>query len=262
MTGRLLPDSLTMFRRSLIHVVRYPSMTVLLIGQPVLILLLFVYVFGGAMGPGVAGGTRAAYLGYVVPGMLLFTVATLAMSTSISVAMDQTEGFIDRLRTMPIARPAILAGHVGTAFVQTYAALALMLAVAFALGYRSSAGPWQWLVLVALLGVAVAALTWLCVALGLAADSVETASNTPMLLMVLPFVSSSFVPTASMPDALRMVAEHQPFTPLNEATRGLLEGTWPTGHIVTSLLWCVGIGLLSFGWALRLFRGHAARRAR
>ena len=247
-------DSVTMLRRSLKHMLRYPSLTLMLIGQPLLFLLLFVYVFGGTMGAGLpGGGGRDAYLAYVSPAILIMTVASVALSTAIYVAKDATEGIIDRFRTMPIARSSVLTGHVLGALAQTALAVAVVLVVAVLLGYRPGAGAAGWLGAVGILTLLAIALTWLCVALGLAAGSVETASNTPMFLMILPFISSAFVPTDSMPAGLAWVAEHQPFTPIIETLRACLAGSDPGSDGWWAVGWCVLISGLCFWWAGRLF---------
>ncbi len=257
MTSTLVRDSRTMLRRNLLHARRYPSLTLLLLGQPVLFLLLFVYVFGGTMGaglPGVpVGGGREAYLAYLVPGILIMTVASVALGTAIAVATDMTGGILARFRTMDVAPTAVLTGHVVGALLRTGFALAVVVALAVLLGYRPAAGVSGWLAVVGLLGLLGLALTWVTVGLGLAADSVETASNTPMFLVLLPFVSSGFVPTDAMPAGLRQVAEHQPFTPVIETLRALTTGTPVGGDAAWAVGWCVLIALLGYGWSRRLF---------
>jgi len=248
-------DSTTMLRRNLRRLRRYPSLTLLLVGMPIVFLLLFVYVFGGQLG---GNEGRAGYLNYVTPGILLMTVAAAVQGTAIVVAMDMTGGIIDRFRTMAIARSAVLTGHVLASLMQTLLSLAIVLGVAFALGFRASAGPLDWLGAVGLLALFAFALIWLATALGLAAKSVETASNTPMFLTLLPFLGSGFVLLASLPTGLRQFAEYQPFTPATETLRGLLTGT-PIGHnAVWAVAWSVGIAVASFLWAKRLY---ATRRA-
>jgi len=247
-------DSATMLRRNLKHLLRYPSLTVTIVGMPVVFLLLFVYVFGGTMGAGLPGGTgRADYLHYITPTILVMTVASVANSTAILVAKDATEGIIDRFRTMPIARSAPLTGHVLAAMAQTILGVLVILVVAIVLGYRggSSAAGWAGAAgMILLMGVTV---TWLCVALGLASGSVEAASNAPMPLILLPFLSSGFVPTDSMPTGLAWIAEHQPFTPIINALRACLDGRDPGGDAWWAIGWCVLITALCFWWAGRLF---------
>jgi ABC-2 type transport system permease protein len=226
----------------------------MLIGQPVLFLLLFVYVFGGTLGAGLPGGEgRADYLDYISPAILIITVASVALSTAIYVAKDATEGIIDRFRTMPIAKASVLTGHVLAALVQTAIAVAVVLVIAVLLGYRPGATAGEWLGALGVLALLAIALTWLCVALGLAAGSFETASNSPMFLVLLPFVSSAFVPTDSMPAGLAWFAENQPFTPVIDTLRGLLAGRDPGADLWWAIGWCVVITALSYTWARRLF---------
>ncbi|WP_418061476.1 ABC transporter permease [Pimelobacter simplex] len=247
-------DSRTMLRRNLKHMLRYPSLTIMLIAQPVLFLLLFVYVFGGTMGAGLpGGGGRDAYLGYVAPAILVITVSSVALSIAIYAAKDATEGIIDRFRTMPIARSSVLTGLVAAAVVQTAFAVTVVLGLALALGYRPDAGVPGWLGAIGILTLLAIALTWLCVALGLAAGSVETASNTPIFLMIMPFLSSAFVPTDSMSTGLAWVAEHQPFTPVIDTLRAFLDGRDPGSDVAWAIGWCVLVTVLCFAWSHRLF---------
>ena len=248
-------DSATMLRRQLRHLLRYPSMTVLLVGMPVVFLLLFVYVFGGTLGAGLDGlsGGREDYVNYVTPGILVITVAAAAQGTAISVAMDMTEGIIARFRTMAISRASVLTGHVLGTLIQTMLGLALVIAVALLVGFRPSADALDWIATIGVLAMLTFALTWLSVALGMVSKSVETASNLPMPLLLLPFLGSGFVPTDSMPAGLRWFAENQPFTPIMETLRGLLMGT-PIGNSgILAVAWCVAIGLGGYLWAKHLF---------
>ena len=261
MTAYLLTDSTTMLRRSLRRMRRYPSLTFFIAAIPIAMLLLFVYVFGAALGsgivaPGAAAGpdmTRDAYIAYVVPGILLITVAGAAQGTAISVAMDMTAGIIARFRTMSIARASVLGGHVIGSVIQTLLATALVVVVAVVMGFRPTTGPVEWALAVGLIVLVAIAISWLSVALGMSANSVETASNTPFFLVLLPFVSSGFVPADSMPGPLGWFAEHQPFTPMIETLRGLLLGT-PIGDSGwIAIAWCVAISLGGYVWSLRSY---------
>jgi ABC-2 type transport system permease protein len=252
-------DSTTMLRRNLRRLQRYPSMTLLLIGMPIVFLLLFVYVFGGQLSHGLdsplAGGHtgRAGYLNYVTPGILLVTVAAAVQGTAIVVAMDMTGGIIDRFRTMAIARSAVLTGHVLAALVQTILSLAIVFGVAVALGFRPNASPLEWLGALGVLLLFSLALIWLATALGLAAKSVETASNTPMFLTLLPLLGSGFVVLATLPAGLEQFARYQPFTPVTETLRGLLTGTPIGNNGIMAVAWSAGIALLSYLWARHLY---------
>jgi ABC-2 type transport system permease protein len=255
-----LTDSRTMLRRQLKHLLRYPAMTVLLLGMPVIFLLLFVYVFGGQLGAGLihehlAGhGSRSVYLNFVVPGILLMTVAAAANGTSVLVAMDMTGGIVARFRTMSIARASVLAGHVLGSVIQALLGVVIVTGIALALGFRPTASALDWLAALAILILFAGALAWLATALGLAAKSVETASNTPMFLTLLPFLSSGFVLIASLPPGLQQFARYQPFTPVTNSIRGLLfRGGSVAGDVVLAIAWSVGIALASYLWARRLY---------
>jgi ABC-2 type transport system permease protein len=237
-----LRDSSTMLRRNLRHLQRYPGLSLFPILMPVVFLLLFVYVFGGTLGNGItAGGGRGAYINFLTPGMLLFTIAGAAQITAISVAKDMTEGIIARFKTMRIWRPAVLAGHVLGSLMLTLVSLALVISVSFLIGYDSAAGRLRWLAAVGLLVLLALALIWLSVALGLFAKSVETASNIPMFLIILPFLGSGFVPVASMPVGLRWFAQNKPFTPVTDTVRRLLAGQHVGGAGKTAIVSCLAI---------------------
>jgi ABC-2 type transport system permease protein len=167
--------------------------------------------------------------------------------------MDMTQGIIARFRTMSIARSAVLAGHVLGAVVQTVLATAIVVVVALLLGFRPSTGPVAWLAAAGLLILTATAVSALAAGLGLAANSVETASNTPMFLTLLPFLGSGFVPTATLPGPLQWFADHQPFTPINETLRGLLVGMPIGTSAAIAVAWCLGIAVLGFAWSLRLY---------
>ena len=253
-------DSTTMLRRNLRHMQRYPSLTLMLLGQPILLLLLFVYVFGGTLGDGLGGaGGRAEYVGYVTPAILLITVTTVALGTAINVAMDMTEGIIARFRTMAISKASVLTGHVIGAVIQTVFTLAVVFGVALLIGFAPTAGFGGWLAVVGMLLLLTLALTWMSVALGLAAKSVETASNSPMIFTLLPFIGSGFVPTDSMPAWLGWFAEHQPFTPIIETIRGLLLGTAIGSSGPLAIGWCVLLTGIGYVWSKSLYAKERTR---
>ncbi len=256
-TSYVVRDSVTMLRRNLLHWLRYPSLAIMLVAQPILFLLLFVYVFGGTLGaglPGVSGaGDRGDYLVFITPGILVMAVASVALGTAVEVALDMTGGIIARFRTMDIAKVSVLTGHVLGAVVKTVFATVVTLAFALVLGYRSDAGPGHWLLALALLVLMALAMTWLTVGMGLAADSVETASNTPLFLVMLPFLSSGFVPTDAMPVGLRQFAEHQPFTPMIDSLRALTSGGTVGSDLWLAIAWCVLIAGGGYLWSRRLF---------
>jgi len=248
-------DSTTMLRRNLVHIRRYPSMTLMLVGLPVIFLLLFVYVFGGTLGAGLGGSAagRAGYANYVTPGILLITVASAAQGTAISVAMDMTEGIIARFRTMAIFRPSVLTGHVLGDLIQTMIGLAVVIGVALLVGFRPTASAAEWAAAIGVLVMITFAVIWLAVACGLVTKSVETASNLPAPLILLPFLGSGFVPADSMPTAVSWFAHYQPFTPVIETLRGLLLGTAIGANAILATAWCAAITLASYICAKKLY---------
>jgi len=245
-------DSNTMLRRNLKHMLRYPAMTVMLAGMPVIFLLLFVFVFGGTLGAGL-GGSRSDYLTYVVPGVLLMMIGGAATGTSVSIAMDMTEGIVARFRTMAIARVSLLTGHVLGSIIQTFIGLGIVLGVAVAVGFRTDTSLAGWLGIAGVLAMASFAFTWLAVALGMIAKTVEEASNTPLPLSLLPFLGSGFVPTDTLPTGLRQFAEYQPYTPIMETIRALLAGTPVGNNLAISAAWCAAIALAGYLWAKRSY---------
>jgi len=258
---RPVSDVVTMVRRSLLRAVRYPGLTAFLVLGPLVMLLLFVYVFGGAFGAGVAPGVtpgaegRAAYLHYIAPSLLILTVVGGATSVATSAAMDAAGGIMARFRTMAIAPGSVLSGQVIGFLLQALTALVLVLVAAVAMGYRPGAAPLDWLALLGLFSLLGLALNWLCVAMGLNARSVETASNTPLILMLLPFLGSGFVPVETMPSGVRWFAGYQPFTPIIETTRTLLAGAPVNAATALQAIgWCLVLGIVGYTWARALYR--------
>ena len=256
-----LVDSTTMVRRNLRRIRRYPSLTIFIAGTPVVFLLIFVYVLGGTLGAGLPGvaGDRDAYLAYVLPGILLITVVGAAQGTALAIAMDMSEGIINRFRTMAVARSSVLVGHVVGSTIQTLLALAIVMAVAVLIGFRPTTGPIEWLAALGLVTLAALAVSWISVALGLSTTSVETASNLPIFLIILPFLSSAFVPTGSMPDGLNWFADNQPFTPVIETVRGLLMGTPVGDSWFVAMAWCLGLSVVGALWAVRQYDRRSLR---
>jgi ABC-2 type transport system permease protein len=237
-----------MLRRNLRHALRYPSLSLSTALVPIFILLLFVGVLGDTLGAGLGAAARggADYVYYVTPGIILMTVASGCMSTAVSVCVDMTGGIINRFRTMAISRASLLTGHVLGSMIQTLISTVLVIGVAVLLGFRSTGGLLDWVAAVGLVVLLTFALTWLAVLIGVVSRSPQSASNTPMLIQFLPFLSSAFVPTDSMPAAVRWFAENQPFTPIIETTRGLLLGT-PIGHSgLIAVAWCAGIAVVGY----------------
>jgi ABC-2 type transport system permease protein len=259
-----LQDSLTMLRRSFKHMKRYPSATLFVVGIPVVLLLLFVYVFGQTMGAGLGAGQagRAAYVNYVTPGILLIAIVGVAQTTALGVSMDMAEGIIARFRSMGISRGAVLTGHVLGNTIQGMLGVVAVIAVAIVTGFRPHAGVVGWLATLGLLTLAALALTWLSAALGLRSNSVEAASNVTMPLMLLVFIGSGFVPTASLPGALRGFAGYQPFTPIIETVRALLMGTPVGSDAAIAIAWCLVIAFFGYRWSMRMYDRDPTRHVR
>ncbi|WP_370418091.1 ABC transporter permease [Streptomyces sp. QH1-20] len=250
-----LRDSSTMLRRNLLHARRYPSLTLNLLLTPIMLLLLFVYVFGDVMSAGMGGGAdRSEYIAYVVPGLLLMTVGSTTIGTAVSVSNDMTEGIIARFRTMAIHRGSVLIGHVIGSVLQSIASVLLVGAVAVAIGFRSTnATPLEWLAAFGLLVLFAVALTWIAVGMGLISPNAEAASNNALPLILLPLLSSAFVPVDGMPSWFQPIAEYQPFTPAIETLRGLLLGTEIGHNGWLALAWCVGLAVLGYFWSQAVF---------
>jgi ABC-2 type transport system permease protein len=255
-------DSATMLRRNLRHALRYPSLTVSVVAMPVMMLLLFTYAFGGALGSGIdarPGGGGGEYIDYVAPGIVLMAATSGALCTAIGVCLDVTEGIVDRFRTMSISRAAFLTGHVVGNVIQTMLSITLVVGVALAVGFRPNATVVEWIAALGLLTLVTLALTWLAAGVGLVAKNPETASNIPLPVTFLPFVGSAIVPPESMPGWLGRFAEYQPFTPIIETLRGLLLGTPIGGDAVAAVGWCVGLTLVGYAWARAVFARGAKR---
>ena len=246
-------DSATMTRRSLRHVLRYPVTLVVAVAVPVLWLLLFIGVFG-ALKAGLGAGPHVSYIDYVLPGIIVMTAAYGSAVTTQSVNRDSTEGIIARFRTMAISPSAALNGHVVTALIRTLVSVAAVISVAIGLGFRPTADVGRWLAAAGVTVLLVLALTWLAVAIGLAAKTVEGTTGFILIVQVLPFISSAFVPPGQMSGSVRWFAANEPFTPVINALRGLLTGTPSGGTVLAAVAWCAGLALAGYVWARALSR--------
>ncbi|MCL7424142.1 ABC transporter permease [Streptomyces sp. NPDC052415] len=249
-------DCSTMLRRNLLHARRYPSLTLNLLLTPIMLLLLFVYIFGDTMSAGIGGGgpDRAEYIAFVVPGLVLMTIGSTTIGTAVSVSNDMTEGIIARFRTMAIHRGSVIVGHVIGSVLQAVASVILVGAVAVAIGFRSAdATVLEWLAAFGLVVLFATALTWIAVGMGLVSPNAEAASNNAMPLILLPLLSSTFVPLDAMPGWFQPVAEYQPFTPAIETLRGLLLGTEIGINGWLTLAWCTALTLLGYRWSTARF---------
>ena len=247
-------DTMAMIQRSLRHSTRQVDALLVTVALPVLLMLMFVYVFGGAIDTG--GGN---YVDYVVPGIIILCTGFGASTTAVDVATDMTEGIIDRFRSLPIVSSAVLTGHVVASMARNALATALVFGVAYLTGFRPNAEPVEWLAIVAVLLIWVLAMSWLSVCLGLLAGNAEAASGFTFFVLFLPYLSSAFVPTDTMPAALQAIADNQPITSIIETVRGLLIGTPIGSSGWLAMAWCAGLLLASYIAALVLFRRRAAR---
>jgi ABC-2 type transport system permease protein len=252
-------DSLTMTRRGLRHGLRYPASLVLATAIPVLMLLLFVGVFG-SLKAGLGTSPHVSYIGYVLPGIIVMTAAYGSSVTAQAVNRDSTEGIIARFRTMAISPSSMLNGYAVSTLARTLVSVVLVVAVAIGLGFRSSADAGRWLAATGVTVLLILALTWLAVAFGLAAKTVEGLSGFILLVQLLPFISSAFVPPGQMSVAVRWFAAHQPFTPAIDTLRGLLTGAPPdNATVLAAVLWCAGLALAGYWWARTLSRRDLSR---
>ncbi|WP_405178767.1 ABC transporter permease [Nocardia sp. NBC_01377] len=251
----VLADSVTMLRRNLLHAKRYPSMTFSVVLMPVVLLLIFNYVFGGALEKSSGGN----YIDYLAPGMLLMIPAYLTVSVAVSIATDTSKGIVNRFRTMDIAPSSMLTGHVIGTLIQGILGSAIMLLVALAIGFRPDANPMEWVAVLGLIALVVLSFSWLSVALGLLSPNPEGASNMLFPVVLLPFLGSGLVATETMPVGLRQFAEYQPFTPFTETIRGLLMGTEIGNNGYLSIAWGVVIGVGGYLWSRSVFAEQTSR---
>ncbi|GAA3124367.1 ABC transporter permease [Streptomyces rectiviolaceus] len=249
-------DSNTMLRRNLLHAWRYPSGTLNLLLAPIMMLLLFVYIFGDVMSAGIGGGgaDRSDYIAYIVPGILMMTIGSTVIGAAVYVSTDMNEGLIARFRTMKIYRGSMMIGHVVGSVLQCLASVVLVGAVAAAIGFRSmDATVLEWLAAFGLLALFAVALTWIAVGMGMASPNAEAAANSAQPLILLPLISSAFIPAGTMPGWFQPIAEYQPFTPAIETLRGLLLGTEIGNNGWIALAWCVGLIALGYRWSMAQF---------
>jgi ABC-2 type transport system permease protein len=249
-------DSTTMLGRELKHTIRYPLMLVASILTPVVMLLLFVYIFGGPIGHGLGVAAHGApYVDFLVPGILIMTVGAGSSTTAINVCTDMTGGIIDRFRTMAVSRGSVLAGHVGGSVVRTLVSTVVVTGVALLVGFRPRASVAEWFAVVGIVLAFAFALAWLSVAIGLVTKTAATANGATLpIQLLLPFLSSAFVPVASMPVGVRWFTAHQPFTPVTDSLRAMLAGAPLGDNAWLALAWSAAIALVGYLWARAAFR--------
>ncbi|ANE46438.1 ABC transporter permease [Paenibacillus swuensis] len=241
-------DMGVMLGRSMRHIFRSMDTIVTVCVTPIAMMLLFVYVFGGAIQTGTDN-----YVNYLLPGILLIAIASSVAYTAYRLFLDKQRGIIERFHTMPITRSAVLWGHVLTSVVSNVLSLVIIVLVALLMGFRSSAGVLPWLAVAGILVLFTLALTWVAAIAGLSASSVEGASAFSYPLIFLPFISSAFVPTDSMPKVVRAFADNQPVTSIVEAIRALLSNQPVGNDIWIALAWCIGIMIVAYVFAMRAY---------
>jgi ABC-2 type transport system permease protein len=253
MSTHFVADTAALTGRSLRHISRSPDTIITTTIMPIAFMLMFVYVFGGAISAG-----SDAYVNYLLPGILLITIASSVAYTAYRLFMDMQSGIVERFQSMPIARSSVLWAHVLTSMVATLVSVVVVVLVALLMGFRSGAGVLAWLAVVGILLLFTLALTWLAVIAGMSAKTVDGASAFSYPLIFLPFVSSAFVVTATMPGPVRAFAENQPVTPIDDALRTLYSQQQVGTDIWVALAWCVGILAVGYLLAMRAYHRKAA----
>ncbi|MGW9350392.1 ABC transporter permease [Nocardiopsis flavescens] len=249
MATHFLGDTAALTGRTMRHVTRSPDTIITTAVMPIAMMLMFVYVFGGAIDTG-----QGAYIDYMLPGILLITVASGIAYTAFRLFTDMQGGIFERFQSMPIARSGVLWAHVLTSLVANVVSLAVVVGAALLMGFRSDAGAGAWLAVAGILMLFTLALTWIAVIPGLSASSVEGASAFSYPLIFLPFLSSAFVPTETMPGPVRWFAEHQPVTSIVNTLRDLLAGGSGGEDLWTALAWCTGILVAAYVLAMATYR--------
>lgn len=252
-TTHYFSDMSVMLGRSMRHIFRSLDTIITVTIMPIMFMLLFVYVFGGAIQTGTDN-----YVNYLLPGILLIAISSGIAYTSYRLFMDMQRGIFERFYSMPIARSAPLWGHVLTSLVSNAISIVVIILVALLIGFRSPAGVLSWLAVAGILGLFTLALTWVAVIAGLSATSVDGAGAFSYPLIFLPFISSAFVPTASMPPLVRAFAENQPVTSIVESLRALLAGQRVGSDLWVALAWCLGITIVAYFFAARAYKRKAA----
>ncbi|MEV5411232.1 ABC transporter permease [Thermopolyspora sp. NPDC052614] len=253
MSKHFFGDTAVLLGRSLRHIARSPDTIITTAIMPIAMMLMFVYVFGGAISTG-----SDSYVNYMLPGILLITVASGIAYTAYRLFMDMKGGIVERFQSMPTARSSVLWAHVLTSLVANLISLGVVMLVALLIGFRSGAGLSAWLAVAGILILFTLALTWIAVIPGLSATTLEGASAFSYPLLFLPFLSSAFVPTATMPGPVRAFAENQPVTSIVNTIRALFTGQPVGTDIWVALAWCVGILVIAYAFAIRTYRRKIA----
>jgi ABC-2 type transport system permease protein len=244
-------NSMTMLGRNFKHTIRNPVAVFNAVLFPIVMMLMFVYVFGGDF------KVSGSYIDYAVPGLIVMAISYGLSATATAVNSDMTRGIINRFKVMDVSRGAVLTGHVVSTTLRSLIADAAIIGVGFAMGFRPHASFAQWLAVIGVMLMLGFAASWLTVAMGLAAKTAESAGLATVPLIMLPFLSSAFVPADTMKTGIRQFAEYQPFTPIIETLRGLLAGHPSAGHTLAAVAWCAGIALVGYVWSVATFNKRA-----
>ena len=251
MTSHAIGDTAVLTGRSLRHILRSPDTIITTAVTPIALMLLFVYVFGGAID---TGADRGSYIDYMLPGILLITIASGIAYTAYRLFLDMQSGIFERFQSLPIARSGVLWAHVLTSLVSILVSLAVVIGVALLMGFRTGAGFGAWLGVIGMLVLFTVALTWLAVIAGLSAKTVDGASAFSYPLIFLPFISSAFVPTESMPAPVQWFAENQPVTSIVDSMRALFAGEPVGSEIWVAMAWLVGILIIAYAISMSIYR--------
>ena len=256
-----LRDSATMLRRDAKHSLRYPAMTISGLAVPIIMMLLFDYVFGGAIGAGLGGVAHGvSYINYLLPGIIIMCVASGCESTAISLCMDMSEGIIARFRTMAIARASVLSGQVLGSLIRTLITVVFVFGVALLMGFRSNANPVAWIAALGIVALITFGVTWMGVAFGLVGKTPAGANSLSLIFTLLVFTSSAFVSPTLMPTGIRWFTEYQPFTPVIDTVRSLLLGTPISGStVIIAIVWCVVLSLVGYFWSMAVYNRNSVR---
>ena len=249
-----------LFGRLMRHILRSPDTIITVAIMPIMMLLLFTYVFGGSLAGSIqtSGATKLNYVNYQLPGILLMAISSGIAYTAMRLFTDTQKGLFARFNSMPIKRSSALWAHVLTSLVSNMLTVVLIFLVALLIGFRSSAGILEWLMVAGILALFTLALTWIAVIPGLTAKSMEGATSFSYLLIFLPFISSAFVPTKTMPTVVRAFAENQPVTSIVESVRSLLNSEPIGNNIWIALAWCLSILVIAYIFAMRAYKRKAA----
>ena len=243
-----------MLRRDIRHSLRNLTMTLSGLLTPTILLALFVYVFGNTLDAGLGGVTHSgAYIDYVAPAIIIMTVGSGCATTAVNLCVDMAEGIITRFRTMAISRASVLTGQVFGSLIRTMMSIVLVLGIALLMGFRPTASLVDWIAAFGLIALFTFAVTWMAVVFGLVGKTPAGANSLSLIFLLLPFISSAFVRTESMPVGIRWFAEYQPFTPVIDTLRGLLLGTPIGNSAILAVAWCAGLALVGYLWARAIY---------